>query len=92
MILFEQIKSKLGVTKNIRLLKGETSLLIGILSPAVILSRDCAENEKSIVIAHELVHYKRKDNIDIVIETGAQINDNGKIINPAEVIKKLQDK
>jgi len=67
LILFEQIKSKLGVTKNIRLLKGETSLLIGILSPAVILSRDCAENEKSIVMAHELVHYKRKDNLTNII-------------------------
>ncbi|MCL2774795.1 MAG: S-layer homology domain-containing protein [Oscillospiraceae bacterium] len=66
-LLLEDIKRTLNIRKNIRLYKGGESLLIGVFSPVIVLSDNCNENDKSAVIAHELTHYKSKDNIINVI-------------------------
>jgi len=61
--LFEDIKYTLNVTRYIKLYKGKESMLIGVLSPIIILADDADENDKRIIITHELLHYKNKDNI-----------------------------
>lgn len=48
---------------------GMTSMLIGVSAPKVILRDDCTEKEASMVFAHELNHYKYRDNPLLVLST-----------------------
>lgn len=61
--LLNDIRKMLNIKKNIKLYQGSESMLIGILSPSMVLSAGCADSDKTAIITHELLHYKNKDNI-----------------------------
>lgn len=60
--LLEQVKAKLNIRAKIQLYKGEESILIGVFSPIMVISDECADSDKAAVMTHELLHYKGKDN------------------------------
>jgi bla regulator protein BlaR1 len=61
-LLFEEVKRELGIKKEIKLFEGNESMLIGFAKPAVILAKNCPDADKRAILAHELLHYKNKDN------------------------------
>jgi bla regulator protein BlaR1 len=62
-LLFEDVKRQLGIKKEIKLFEGNDSMLIGFVNPSVILAKNCPDADKRAILAHELLHYKNKDNI-----------------------------
>lgn len=60
--IFEECKRALGIKKNIAVYKGaESTMLAGILKPAVYIKEDFEKDELKYVLMHELCHYKHKD-------------------------------
>lgn len=61
----EELKAKIGITNPVYLQRSSlitTPMMFGVVTPTILLpSTDFSEDELSFILAHELVHYKRKD-------------------------------
>lgn len=65
--ILENQKKSLKIKRNIKVYKLDgiySPMLIGVLNPKIILSNKHYENEElHFIFKHELIHYKRKDNL-----------------------------
>ena len=65
LVLFEKVKREMGITKNVALLrcsKIKSPMLLGVLSPSVIISaKGYDETDLYLILKHELVHLSRND-------------------------------
>ncbi len=64
-MIFDDCKERLKINKNIKLTKNKciySPILVGLISPQIILSSSCIHKEHlEYIFIHELTHYKRKD-------------------------------
>lgn len=62
---FRELKAKMGITNSVHLQRNSlitTPMIVGVVTPTILLpTTDFSEDELSFILAHELVHYKRKD-------------------------------
>ncbi|NEU31351.1 M56 family metallopeptidase [bacterium LRH843] len=61
----EELKAKMGITNPVHLQRSSlitTPMIFGVVTPTILLpTTDFSNDELSFILAHELVHYKRKD-------------------------------
>ncbi|MBE6024952.1 MAG: M56 family metallopeptidase [Cellulosilyticum sp.] len=59
----EHIKSELGIRSNLQLIEGTSPMLVGFLKPIIIIPTSYSLEELNLILMHECMHYKRKDQI-----------------------------
>ena len=60
--LVREIGTRLRLKRLPAVLYGESSVLIGIRKPLLLIGADIGDDYKECVITHELIHYKHRDN------------------------------
>lgn len=64
--VLERCKKKVNLhslSKNIKVVEADTSIIFGIVKPTIVIPVDCSKEELEAILLHELIHYKYKDNL-----------------------------
>ncbi len=59
--ILSECKNNLNIPRKIRLVKGNTPMLMGIFRPKIIIPQGYSENEQRDILMHELCHLKNND-------------------------------
>lgn len=70
---FIKCKEKLGIQKEMTLVYHSTPMIFGVLNPIVTIPKGYDMKEQEMMVLHELIHYKYKDNIMTYVQLVAQI-------------------
>ncbi|MHC1749289.1 MAG: M56 family metallopeptidase [Cellulosilyticaceae bacterium] len=66
--LVEDIKIKLNLKKGVKIVDGGQAMIFGIMRPTIMIPLNENKEALEIMLAHELTHYKYKDNVITYIQ------------------------
>lgn len=66
-VLIDKYKDALDISEYIKIVYGQSAMLVGVIKPVIVIPENCSEKELKYILLHELCHYKNKDILYIIL-------------------------